>query len=283
MLRSLAHALATSLLLAVVAAPPAAADDCGRCSPTKSCKPHAEAEAAELERLREDLESDQARTRERALRQLAGLTDERQNAPSRSLAEFLAEVALEDELLRVRAAAIDVLCEGQHPEVAVKTTIEMIAGFKRNMWTLVETMMGPDGRHGGVDDAMRLLETTLRSAGNLRDDRIVKALVDVLRAFPTEMRGEPVAMAASRSLLELGTPAAVEAVIDQLGVKIEDSRRRNIHRALESFAGDLEIEETPADGSDLAKAWEAWLRKHRRALPKKLGKWKGPPRDEDAS
>ena len=254
----------------------AVGDDCEACAPAKICRDHKAADQAELERLRDELESEDPDLREGALEKAAELTDSHANAPSKAVAQVLAD-ALEDDLLRVRVVAIRLLCDGQHPEVSVKATVEVLGYLKKNMWTLVETLMGPKHERGDVSQAMAFLRATVVGAGNLRDDRIVRALIQILKAYPTEMRGEPVAMATSQSLLDLGTREAVAAVIEQFASRPEESRRRKIHSALEAYAADHDIFETPEfNEDDLGRAWEAWFKKNKRTLPKKLGKWELP-------
>ncbi len=209
-----------------------------------------------------------------ALKDVAYLSDDFENAPSKVAAEVLA-AALEDERLVVREKAVDLLTEGQHPEVAVVATARLLESYKRSMWTLVETLMGRDGKRGTTQEAMRLLETSMRSAGRLRDDRIVDALAGVLKAFPEEMRGQPVAQAAVEALLDLGSQGAIAAVIGQFSGLRDPERAGAIQRSLESMALDHELDDSPEVEKDWKKAWNAWFRRHRKAFPPKLGKWKG--------
>ncbi len=270
------------LLLGLALAPLLAAlDVCDNCRADKLCRPHAEHEQAEIERLRPALESEDADERIEALEELAALSLEHENAPGEDAAVLLA-AALEDVSLHVREEALLLLTDGQHPEVTVAAVVDVLEGFKRHMWTLVETLMGPDQRGGTTADAMRYLETAMRVSGNVRDDRVVKALAAVLLAMPDEMRGEPVAMAATRSLLDLGTRNAVQAVLRQFRPWTDDHKMLPIQEALREFATDLGSEDVPEIGPDARDAWDRWLKKHSRDLPTKLGKWQGvPPEGED--
>ena len=99
----------------------------------------------------------------------------------------------------------------------------------------------------------------------------------VLTAMPSEMKGEPVAMAATWSLLSLGTKDALKAVLRQFKSVDSSKKKRNIHDALVAFTMDLEYEDAPEYQKDAEKAWERWLGKHKKALTPKLGKWKGNP------
>ena len=56
---------------------------------------------------------------------------------------------------------------------------------------------------------------------------------------------------------------------------------RQIHFALKAFASRLEVEETPEFGPNAEADWKVWLRKNQRLVPKKLGKWTGPPAEDE--
>ena len=250
-------------------------DECADCSKSGLCKPHLEHERKELERLLPGLESEDPRDRQEALRDIAEITREHSNAPSQAVAKVLVS-ALEDKRIVVRETAIELLVDGQHPEIAVKAMIELDS-FRRNMWTLAETIAGSKGEAGTTSEVMRFLGTTMESAGELRDDRIVDALAKTLKAYPEEMRGQRIAMMAVESLLELGTQSAVKAVIKQF-TSIKDSERAVvIQESLSLFASDHDIETYPEVSADWKRHWTTWLNKHQRAFPKKLGKWKGRP------
>ena len=113
-------------------------------------------------------------------------------------------------------------------------------------------------------EAMSYLKTTMQVSGVVRDDRVAAALASVLLRMPSEMRGQPVAMAATRSLLDLGTRDAVRAVMRQFDSKPEGRELENIHEALARFASDLGFEDAPKPGEDLSKDWGALVQE---ALP----------------
>ncbi len=257
-----------------------ALDVCEDCGHQKICKSHRAHDAAEIKRLGPDLESDDMNTRLRAIEAVADLARDHPKAPFKGAAEVLVE-ALEDDKLVVQSAAFRYLADGQHPETAVAGYVKRIKWFKGHMWTLVADMTGPNEEHGGVGDAMEVLKRAVSCGENLRDDRVVDALSGLLNAFPTEMRGEPVAMATSRALLRLGTADAVKAVIKQFGSQTDQSKTRQIHFALKTFANRLEIEESPDFGDNVEGAWIAWSRKNKKRIPKKLGKWTGPPEEDE--
>ena len=255
-------------------------DVCDACRRGRLCRPHAKFEAAEIERLRPDLESDEIRDRIGALREIAALTREHQNVPTREVATILV-AALEDRSLRVRDRAIRLLTDGQQPEITVVALVGLLEGFRKNMWSLVPWLTGPREERGTTADAMNYLETVMRVSGDVPDDRVVKALADVLLAMPAEMRGQPVAMAATRSLLGLGTRDAVQAVLRQFSSWSEGREMRNIHDALRYFALDLDVEDFPEYGGEAPEQWARWFKKHARDLPSKLGKWRGKPLEGD--
>lgn len=268
------------LSAAFLALAPAPLDDCEACRPGKTCSPHRKHDAAELKRLKPELESKDERTRMGALSAVAELTDEHSNAPTKAVAQALAD-ALYDDRLAVRSHAIRLLADGQHPEVAVTAIAKVYGQFESDMWTLVATLMGEKGERGSVDDAMRYLEDSVRAGRGLRDDRIVKSMSSLLLAYPTEMRGEPVAMATTDALLELGTQGAVSAVVQTLGQTQDDTRKRRIHMALVRVADEKEIDKRPSFDKKPEREWKAWLKKNKKSFPSKLGKWKGPPPEED--
>ncbi|QDV05287.1 hypothetical protein Poly30_07830 [Planctomycetes bacterium Poly30] len=267
-----------------VHAPAAAAlaDVCEDCGKGKICKAHRAHDKEVIDRLEPDLESEDVEVRMRALREVAALAREHENAPSKEAAEVLA-AALEDDKLVVQREAFRLLADRQHPETAVTAYVERLKWFKGHMWTLVADMTGPNQEHGDAGAAMDVLETAVGVGQGLRDDRVVDALAGLLNAFPNEMKGEPVALSACRALLYLGTKDAAESVIKQFDSQMDDSKRRQIHFALKTFANRLEIEETPEYGENAQSEWTAWLRKNQRSLPKKLGKWTGPPSEDDES
>ena len=257
-----------------------AIDDCEECEHGKICKPHKSHDIAELKRLAPDLESESVETRLQALEAVADLAAEHPSAPFKGAAEVIV-AALEDDQLVVQAAAFRHLSDGQHPETSVVGYVKRIKWFNGHMWTLVADMTGPNGEHGGVGEAMEVLQRAASCGEGLRDDRVVSALSRLLSAFPTEMRGDPVAMATLRALLRLGTADALKAVIKQLGGQADLSQTRQIHFALKTFANRLDIEETPEFGDNIAGDWLAWSRKNKKSIPKKLGKWTGPPQEDD--
>lgn len=271
--------LAPLLLAAFLIAPSSSPEDCDACRPGKVCATHRAEDKAELKRLGPLLESKDPAQRIGALGTVAALTEGHENAPSKDVAKALA-AALEDDQLTVRETAIVLLADGQHPEVAVTSTVKVLKGFEKNMWSLMGTMTGPNNEHGTVEEAMQYLEASMRACRELPDDRVVKALASLLAAYPAEMRGEPVAMAATHSLLELGTQDAVAAVVKQLGRGKETTRLRRIHLALVRVADEKEIEARPAFGDKLEREWTVWLRKNKRAFPAKLGKWEGTREEE---
>jgi len=260
-----------------------ALDVCDSCKTGRLCKPHAEEEEQLLGELRERLESTDPGERIDALGEVAELTYEHEGAPSKEVAELLA-AALEDDRLEVRTKAMELLSEDQHPEIAVRATVEVLDGFRKGMWSLVGDLID-GGRRGTHQEAMEYIETCVRQAGDLRDDRIAKSLSRLLPAFPEEMQGQPVTIEATRSLLDLGTRDSYGAVIDQLESLQPGQRLRNLHGLLEDFAHDqeLEPERIPVYGPEVAREWAKLARKL--DLKSKLGKWKGHPpayyRDED--
>ncbi len=267
------------VLAALILLPAAPLDECEACRRSKVCTPHRNQDKAELKRLAPLLASKDAGQRMSALSVAAGLTEEHENAPGKEVAKVLAR-ALADDQLEVRQLAIELLVDGQHPETAVTTVVAQLKGFERNMWSLVGSMTGPDNEHGTPEDAMQYLEASMRACSEVPDDRVVKALSSLLGAYPAEMRGEPVAMAATHSLLELQTQGALEAVIKQLAKGKDTTRLRRIHMSLVRVADEKEIEKRPAFGDKVEREWTVWLRKNKRAFPAKLGKWDG-VREED--
>lgn len=266
-------------------APLPSLDVCKQCEAGrkgKLCVAHAKHEKSELERLRKDLGSDDARDRMGAIRDVAELTDDHENRPSLEVGKVLA-AALQDDSLRVRNLAIQLLTDGQHPETTVNALVDVLASFNKNMFDLTPWLMGPGEKRGDMSDAMQYIETTVRVCGDVRDDRVVKALAETLHTFPPEMRGESVAMAATWSLLDLGTQEAVESVIKQLSFLKVDARssttiadrRRRLHETLKDFATELETKAIPEYSEDAYDDWKTWFKKYGRKLPKKLGKWRG--------
>ncbi len=261
-------------------APTIGLDECKTCKKGKVCTPHVKFEASEIKRLRGEFESDSIDDRIEALNEIAALTFEHENVPSARVAKILV-TALEGGSLRVREAAIELLTDGQHAGIAVPALVEVMDDLKRNMYGLVPWLAGKKGVRGTSAEAMSYIETVMRVSSQVPDDRVLKALANVLAAMPWEMYGQPVAMAATRSLLELGTPAAVRAVLRQFNSQSGSDEMQAINDALTDFALDLEFDDAPEYGKDASKQWNRWLKKHVRSLPSKLGKWRGKRIDED--
>ena len=255
-------------------------DECEECGHQKICKTHRARDIAELKRLAPDLESEDMNTRLRALEEVADLAKDHPDAPFKGAAEVLVE-ALKDDKLVVQSAAFRLLADGQHPETAVAGYVKRVKWFKGHMWTLVADMTGPNEEHGGVGDAMEVLRRAVSAGESLRDDRVVDALSGLLNTFPTEMRGEPVAMATCRALLRLGTNDAVKTVIKQFSAQQDVSKTRQIHFALRTYSNRLDIEESPEYSDNVQSDWVAWMRKNKKSIPKKLGKWTGPPAEAE--
>lgn len=282
MIRESATWAVMTLIAVAQFADTSATDDCGRCRSGKTCRAHLASDAEAIDELEEDLQSDDPTVRIRALRDVADLRDDHENAPSKAAAKVLAE-ALEDEKLSVRKVAVQLLVRDQHPEVAIDALVELYSTFRGDMLDLVPTLTGRKEEHGNGLEAMDYLRISMRAAENLPDDRVADALRAVLVAFPTEMHGQPVAMAASDALLSFGTIEAVEAVVRQFNSKPQPREASRIHNALERFADELDVEPAEKEEDDsYADVWGAWLKKHRRALPRKLGRFKGSwEHDED--
>ncbi len=250
-------------------------DVCGACGRNKICKTHKAEDRAEIKRLKGALEDEDPEVRMEALEEVAELASNHENAPGKAAAEVLV-AALEDDQLVVQAEAFRLLADGQHPEVAVGAYVARLKWFQSHMWSLVGDMTGPGEKHGSAAEAMEVLDAAVRGCKELPDDRIVSALAGLLKSFPNEMRGEPVAMSASRALLRLGTQGAVQAVISQFNAHKDLGKLRQVHMALKTFAFGMELDGTPEFDDDVEAGWTQWLRKHKRRIPKKLGKWKGP-------
>ena len=131
-------------------APASGLDVCKLCDKGKLCKPHAELERAEIERLRPDLESEESRVRIDALREIASLCAEHENVPGKEAAEILAAASSDDPSLRVRSRAIRLLTDGQHPETTVITLVDLHEDLKRNMFGLVPWLTGVIGDKVGI-------------------------------------------------------------------------------------------------------------------------------------
>ncbi|MFT7676859.1 MAG: HEAT repeat protein, partial [Planctomycetota bacterium] len=204
---------------------------------------------------------------------------EHENCRTQAVAKALI-AALDDPALRVRTKVLGMLVDGQHAELTITTLVSRLGDIKKNMWSLVDWLRGKQGVHGSVDDAMGYIERLMEVSGEVPDDRVVKALANALKAMPTEMRGQPVAMSAVHALLELGTRDAVATVIKQFKPRPPSKGAvENIHSALEDFALELEIEDYPEFDGDLKKLWESWARKNSSRIPTKLGRWIGKPLD----
>ena len=165
----------------------AAADDCGACKRGKLCTPHTKEERATLERLAPALASEEIAERIDALREVAELTTEHENAPSVAVAKALA-AGVTDESLRVRSIALDLLSDGQDPETAVVAVTRALAEIHKGYagGNLVPTLTGDKMSPAAVGEAMRYLRLTHRIAGRVRDDKGQKGIV-ALPAWAIEL------------------------------------------------------------------------------------------------
>lgn len=262
-------------IAALVALPLVLPDDgCEDCRPGQLCEPHAEDEAETLADWGEDLESEDGPTRAAALRRIGSLTEDHPNAPSKKIAEIVAGALREDPDLQVRIQAVRLIAV-QHPDVAVPAMVETLKEIDRGLarGDLVPSLIQDDSPES-AGAAMRFIEETMRNAGSMPDDRCLKELLDCMKHYPSEMRGQPIHVAACRALLELGTQESVDAVIDELPRVLEERGVRKLHRALESLAASLDLDDAPEYSEEAAKDWTRWFSRRRSRLPKKLGRLK---------
>jgi hypothetical protein len=196
--------------------------DCPQCKPDDLCAPHQESDQKALEVWRGKIRAKDVEQRLAAVREIAALAKQHENAPSRGAAESIA-LALADDDYGVRAAAAERLADGQHPDAAVKALTKALddvreefarVGKDRERGNSGVTLFGKNGK--------RYVDAVVGGLANLPDDRSVDALADVLKQLGPDAPNELVKPIAD-ALLQLRSRPALEAVIDRL-VSAEGSR-----------------------------------------------------------
>ncbi|MEM6673558.1 MAG: hypothetical protein AAF726_12000 [Planctomycetota bacterium] len=156
------------------------------------------------------------------LERVAQLGKDTEGPPPPAVAKFLAG-SIDAEDLEMRRRSIELLLDGQDPEVVVEAVLDAWKiAEKEAKWTLKQLhAMNKERRRpkvGGLaqEDMARMTEAValssivLRAFGSLPDERVEDALVDILRTKPKDM---PVHVfgEASRAALELGTVKTLQA------------------------------------------------------------------------
>lgn len=265
--------LATFLALSLVLGPATAAGDCKDCLPETLCSAHAETQREALEQYRTELEVEDPARRATAVREIARTTTDHQNAPSREVAEIVVQALRKDPSLEVRRAAVKWIAS-QDPELVVPavamTVDELRAGLVGG--DLVPRLLGKDAA-AETFEAMAFAEEVLEVAGDLPDDRCVKALLACVKQLPEEMLGQPIHLAACKSLLDLGTYDAVELVVDELKPFRDTPEVRRVHSLLEGLSLWHELDDAPPFDEHCRDEWRGWLRRHKKLFPRSRGRY----------
>jgi hypothetical protein len=215
----LAHLFAAALTLV-------ASETCALCRAeprrTQLCAAHLGEEQVALREER----SIMARSKERdervgALERVARLTDAHSNAPSPSVARFLAD-GLHDDTLSVRRRALRLLVDGQHREETVKGVLD---GWKaaQRAWKEIDArlvVMSTDGAKGSstmtrqeLEDWPAYLEELLAALGALGDERAHRELLAVLK-WPLDRTPGRFYVAAARAALQVESRKGIETVLE---------------------------------------------------------------------
>jgi len=253
------HRLLT-LALVLSFVPSSLAATCDSCTARILCPAHKEAETAALAAANAGMRAKDEATRVRALEAVASLTKAHENAPSKTVAKFLA-AGIRDESLAVRRTAVSLLASGQEPGESLKGVLQALEDAKKEL-----ADVKADKEAVGA-----YVRVVLAAASGMRDDRSVKGLADFLSALPTDSRyvlGPEVCEA----LLALGSRDAVEAVIGFLAEVERYGRGTPIHNALAAFAEKGGLGGAPAAGPTASSAWRKWLKGKGKEVPAKLGK-----------
>lgn len=219
--------------------------DCDTCKPNKVCKPHKDADAAAIKEIKPLLKSDAVADRQQALKELALLNLEHENAPSKPVTELIAD-ALEDDSYEVRGAALRLLGMGQDPEVVVKATINSLKETRKELSKLGRGPRGGGGRGGGQDggEPRELTEeeqqkrelrekltaysgSLVEAMGKLPDDRVVKELSDVFGQLAGGRWTGRMATPVARALVDLESREALKGVVQHASIAVDASARES--------------------------------------------------------
>jgi len=257
---------------------------CARCTDAAACAAHEIAERETLTLVEPSLASKDWNERLAGYRRLAALAADRVNAPSRAVAERLAK-GLDDEKPEVAWPVIEMLVDGQHPEVAIvelcrkldesaeklarlQTLADRIAASKpapgeknkplprdpdapneeslKEQWR-IQFEHTVTGQY--VNAEVVILAKSLESTA---DDRTVDALVRVLERLepptgtgPGADNHERAVEVTSASLALLGARRGVEAVVVTLARVDDDALRAKLDLILRRQCGAWKLEPAP--------------------------------------
>ena len=280
-------------LVSLVFALVSALDQCPYCKPNTLCPKHLEKEQTVLRDTKKALQSNVPAERSAALVEIASLNDEHVNAPSKRVAETLAQ-SLDDETPSVRQVAADLLAESRRPDVAIP---ELSRVVDASCSEALKNRSGGAGRGnmrstGDLSDRDRRAEEIRRSfvdvsgaLARLKDDRSVRMLVETFERYSALGIDDPSAKLAGQ-LASLGTRNAIAPIVDAIDKnekKFFDAQQarkptppevaflESLHVALISFAESRRLGGAPEWKPDVGARWRAWIKKNADSIPKSLG------------
>lgn len=264
---------------------------------TVLCGPHLEEELATLREERSVMaRSKNSDERVGALNRIAHLTAAHTNAPSPSVARFLAD-GLYDDALAVRKRSLELLLDGQHRDETIKGVVD---GWKAALraWKEVDAriaaLAGDQQKSGSIMSRQELeewpayLEALIAALGDVHDDRAYKELLNVLK-WPFDRTPGRFYLAAARSALTVESRRGVEAVLEcALALESELAAGRvparfgpsagllgsmmkpldnatghdveELLQALAEFAQRKKVAATPEPKLGVGAAWRAWFK-----------------------
>jgi hypothetical protein len=203
---------------------------------------------------------------------------------SKNVAKALAK-GLDDDSLEVRAAAVGQLAWGRDVDTVVASFKGMLDDQRKQ---LEKRMTRPDDESKEyLGRGVRVFHDACRAVAHYKDDRVVDSLATQMQALrpdtdDTNLSARLVGNLA-RSLLSLGTTAAVESAIRQTAVytgTYQEPAAKELHQALAEFA--TANNAAPPEYTDIYYvAWDDWFELTEERFPKKLGKLKEPPPQPD--
>ncbi len=282
--------MTTAIVLALAAGFGAiASEECGQCSDAALCAAHQVAQAAAVKAAKPKLRGGDPVDRILAVQELARINHEHPRLPSSEIA-VLAEAALQDESMAVRAEAAKALADGMQPETAVRSLVSALENVRGDL-----AKLGGGGRFGQPDgeekdpkvqerrklrdEAVRYARAIVDGLGKLPDDRSVDALADFLPQLSFRSGGE-LTDGVGKSLVALDARKGIEALVQKIklspagaGPFGPDPTGKTLHDLLTTSARSKGLADPPPWSTKEPPDWEKWFAKNQKSYAAKLGKY----------
>jgi len=265
-------------------------DDCAQCSSSPEielCKTHQAEEELLIDQLRPSLRGEKRLPHIRALRELGGLSEGHENAPSPRVTRLIGRSLKHDEI-SIRIAAAEVLRSGQHVPTAHALLLDASKAVREELDQLAEQSK-VRGSGGSLEKKVeRIGEAAERQAANLRCrvelEKYAPVLARSLAAVPDEATMKELTAfleyanlraGAIEALTGIRSKRALELVVGQLAAReleiattdgpvrsfkaalLQDGHRQ-LHDELVAATASLGSE-APAYSLRVSELWTGWI------------------------